>query len=96
MKVHTTVAGELKDIQVKYKIPDKEVVVKTETVTIEKTIEKKDRFGFLAGGNYVHPLDKNNNTAAYGVNAGVRLGKTSLIGGANTNKQATIQIVYEF
>lgn len=92
LKVWTQTRGELKDIKVNYKIPERDVIVKERT--IEKFTEVKDNFGTLLGGGYNHSLDANTNSS-FEVNAGIRIKKLIILGTANTEKQVGGKILIE-
>lgn len=92
IQAKTKVEGQLKDLQLSYNLKPREVLV-PET-TIEKTIIQKDNFGWLAGGGVKQNLETQD--LNYEVNAGIRLGKISILGSANTRKEAGLSAIIEF
>lgn len=93
LKVWTKTRGELKNIEVDFKILEKEIVIQEKTIT--NTVYKKDNFGTIIGGGYNHSLDANVNSN-FEVNAGIRLGKVTILGSANTQKQVGGKLLLEF
>jgi hypothetical protein len=93
LKVWTNVQGQLKDIRADYKILEREVVIQEKTIT--KTIIENDRFGWVVGAGYNHALDANKNSN-FEASAGIRVGKVTILGSGNTEKQVGGKLLFEF
>jgi len=103
LKVWTKTQGKLLGITTDFKIKETTVKVTDTTKTITKTVQApptiKDvvsingRVGWLVGGSYLQNIETKK--SAYGVNAGIRVQKISVIVGGNTQKQGTITALIE-
>lgn len=92
INVKSTVWGTLENNEVYYTVKERDTFYKE--TTIEKTIVKTDKFGILAGGGIKQNIETKQ--LNYEVNAGIRLGKLSILGSANTRKEAGVSAIIEF
>lgn len=92
LKVWTQTRGELKDIKVDYKIPEREVVLKE--TTIEKIVEKKDNFSFVAGAGINQNIDTKK--INYEVSGGIRIKDVSFLASVDANKNIGAKVFINF
>lgn len=92
LKIWSKTRGELLDLKADYKIKPQEVIVQEKTIS--NTIIKEDKFGVLLTGGYNHSLDANTDSN-FEAGAGIRLGKVSILGTANTQKQVGGKLIIE-
>lgn len=88
----SSVFGKLDSLKLSYTLKPREVTV-TET-TIEKTVVKKDPFGWLAGGGVKQNLETKQ--LKYEANLGIRLGKISIIASGTSAKEIGGGVLIEF
>lgn len=94
LKVWTKTIGEMVDLKAFYKVKERDIVIQEKIIT-KTVIEKGKRFALVGGGGYNHPLTEDVN-ANFEVIAGIRIGKVSLLGSANTERTVGGKILLEF